>query len=77
MSVAALPGVNAKPIGPTERDSSSGSFSLPLLRWTGAIIENCLGSPSQTPQYRQLFRSAPGGAVFWIRSTIFGAYIWL
>jgi len=27
-------------------------------------------------QYRQLFRSAPGGALFSIRSAIFGANIW-
>ena len=39
------------------------------------IIENCLGSPSRAPQYRQLLRSAPGGAVFSIRSTILGANI--
>ncbi len=53
------------------RDVTEVGRRVPRRRWdSGAVGDRAL------PQYRQLLRSAPCGAVFSMRATAFGMYIW-
>ena len=65
-------------------DAMIGWRREPEPKPAGAACLRCRGSRynssptlKRLPQYRQLVRSAPGGAVLAMRSMICGTYIWL
>ena len=54
-------------------DSSRTEEIRPLTE-SALLYRSLSDRGGQIDQYRQLFRSAPGGAVFWICSKILGRY---